>query len=66
MTDKEHHPVLPSARAVELAPGQKAHLLEHPGRRTICWADARVGYAMVGELTEAELLKVARSTGSND
>ena len=62
MTGKEHQPELPSSRALELAPKQKAHLLEHPGRRTLCWTADRVSYAMIGDLTEPELLKIARST----
>lgn len=66
MTDKNHQPELPSARTVELAPKQKAHLLEHPGRRTLCWTAQRASYAMVGDLTEAELLKIARSTVLDD
>lgn len=66
LTDKAHHPELPASRAIDLAPGRKAHLVEHPGRRTLCWMDARLGYAMVGELAEDELIKVARSTLSGD
>ncbi len=65
MTHKEHHPDLPTARTVDLAPNQKAHLLEHPGRRMLCWTTDRVGYAMVAELPEDELIKVARSTVSD-
>jgi negative regulator of sigma E activity len=66
MTNKDHHPDLRAAREIDLAPKQKAHLLEHPGRKTLCWKDDRLGYAMVGELTEDELVKIARSTVLND
>jgi sigma-E factor negative regulatory protein RseB len=66
MTNKDHHPELRTAREIDLAPKQKAHLLEHPGRKTLCWKDERLGYAMVGELTEDELVKIARSTVSDD
>lgn len=62
MTGKAHQPELRSAREIDLAPKQKAHLLEHPGRTTLCWTDDRLCYAMIGELTEDELIKIARST----
>ncbi|MNK87404.1 Sigma-E factor regulatory protein RseB precursor [compost metagenome] len=66
MTGKDHQPVMPSSRTIDLAPKQKAHLLEHPGRRTLCWTADRVSYAMVGDLNEDELLKIARSTVLDD
>jgi sigma-E factor negative regulatory protein RseB len=62
MTDKAHHPDLADARAVDLAPNRKAHVLEQSGRRMLCWSGDRTGYAMIGELSADELLKVARSS----
>lgn len=66
MTDRVHHPELEKAREIDLSPGRKAHLIEQSGRRMLCWSDARNGYAMIGELPEGELLKVARSSKLDD
>ncbi len=66
MTDRDHHPDLPTATAVALAPNREAHLVEQPGRRMLCWTDQRLGYAMVGDLSQSELVKVARSTLSDE
>lgn len=66
ITDKEHQPRLRVARTIDLTTRQKAHLVEHPGRRTLCWTGNRLGYAMIGEIGEDELVRVARSTVSDD
>lgn len=62
MTNRVHHPEMEKAREVALAPGRKAQVIEQSGRRMLCWSDERIGYAMIGELPEDELLRVARSS----
>lgn len=62
LTEREHHPEPPGARVVELVPGNRGLLLEQPDRRMLCWSDSALGYVIVGELTEGELIRVARST----
>lgn len=65
MTEKGHFPELPHAREITVGK-KKARLVEHPGRQTLCWTDDRLGYAMVGEIPEDELMKVVEATISTN